>query len=73
MSLLSHDTHLCLADAQIWQKTTHFWPICSQIIRVCEFRVPQKHFKVIIDSCRMFEKSGMVFAQKFVLQTHCYL
>ena len=39
----------CPADARIWQKMTHFWHICAQIISVCEFRVLQKHFKVRID------------------------
>ena len=50
-----------------------FWPYCAQIMTVCAFRLLQKHFKVIIDLWWMFVKPWMVFARKFVMQTHRYL
>ena len=72
MSLLSHDTRFCPADAQIRQKMTHL-ARCAQIISVCEFRVLQKHFNVIIDSWGRLVKPGMVSSRNFVMQIHRYL
>ena len=34
MSLLSHVTSFCSADAQILQEKAQFWPNCDQIMSV---------------------------------------
>ena len=73
MLLLSHDTHFCPADAQIRQKITNFGNIWAQIMSLCGFRLPQKYFKVTIDSLAIFVMPGMLFKRNFAVEAHCYL
>ena len=65
MSLLSKDTCFCPADVQIWQKMTGFGPTWAQIISVCEFRLLQKHIKVIAGFLRNGHKAYNVIHIEF--------
>ena len=73
MHLSSKDTTFYPANAQIGQKMTSLGPTWAQIISVCEFRLLQKYFNVIIDSSEMFIKPIMLFTHTFVIQIHHYL
>ena len=73
MSFLSKYINCCPGITQFGHKITSFWPTWTQIISVCEFRLLQKHSKIMIDLLEMVLKPGMLFTQKFVIKTHHYL